>query len=394
MGIGCCNYNKKPKEIELILHKKIQYSIYEINKILNYNNNNENIMTNTNEQDKISTSSYGFERRNESLDSSSSVDNYQKNKIIINNSFLRQINEKEQKYEQDQDNNSYNHSFSENEKISVNHLINNVDKIFLNSINNNNVSNNIKKDELKNSKQIIPYNMENYNKMNHYNIESQMQWKIRGDINNDDINFENFDDNYNEENKTIEEINNNINNKNLNNNNNTELQNKNLDDINNENIEFYKIDINNMFNNDNRNSGCKSPNSPQSNKNLNSEQYHNYENNDFNRNHNFKDNNKKNSFNDIDTDNLDNLLIDDNNLITTKDNICHTKNINSGVKDNNKKNIFANDINGSNANSLSEIEKKDYFDSLYSISKDEIRTSLYHKKKIIKLPKEKNKKNI
>ena len=381
MGIGCCNYNKTPKERELIFQKKIKYSIYEINKILNYNN--ENIMTNANEQDKISTSSqeYGFERRYESIDSSPNLDNnYQSNNITTKNSILGQIKETEQKYEQDRDNNSYNQSFSEIEKISVNHLIKNVDKIYINSINNNNDKNNINKCELKRMKQINLNNMEDSNKMNNYNINNEMQWKIGGDFNNENIYFENFDDNYNEENKTIE-----VRSKNKNNNNNKEIQNQNLDETNNVKIEFYKIDNNNMFNNDSKNNEFKNPNSQNINKHLICDKgSHNDENNDFNRDTNYKDN--KDSCNAI--DNLDDLLIDNNNLnVNKKNNICHTKNINNGDENNNKFN-FKGEANGGNVNSLSEIEKKDYIDSLDSINKEEIRTSLYHKKKIIKIPKE------
>ena len=79
MGTSCCNnYQNESKEDEVFLPQKIKYNLHEINKMLNFQyNNNDFIMTSINDQDKISTSSqgFGFEKKFESIDSSHNIEN-------------------------------------------------------------------------------------------------------------------------------------------------------------------------------------------------------------------------------------------------------------------------------------------------------------------------------
>ena len=405
MGVSCCNYNSKPKENEVVLPQKIKYNIYEINKIAKNNTINDNIMTNSNEQDVNSRSSIGYEveKKNENLESSSNKIKSQKN-ITAKNSFLGKIQESEQKYEQDQDDNSNNEAFGEIEKISVNNLINDVDKLYKQNINNNTNQNSEKISQLKRVNQVNfkSKDMEEYIKMNHYNIDNESQKKIKGDRSSNN-NFENSNEEYqiesqNEENKKL----NNENNKSFNNN-----KNYNEDKIcqkfydgENVNDDIYKIEVNELINSenfiiDNNNSDkLKS-------RNKNNNKYvlnNNEQNKDINGNDIFgeksleKKDKSKDSF-----DNLDNLddfpLIDeDNEDAANSNNKKENKNfIDLNNKEQNKKindsrnDFFSNGMNEPNNKSISEIEKKDY--SLDSINEDN-KVGLYQKKKISKISKE------
>ena len=111
---------------------------------------------NTNEQDLISRSSHGYYELEKDYESFENQSNHL-NKLQNNNSatkypFLGRINEKEQKYEQEIDDNSNNEGFCEIEKINVNNLINDVDKLYKDKNNIN--KNNNKVSELKRMNQI------------------------------------------------------------------------------------------------------------------------------------------------------------------------------------------------------------------------------------------------
>ena len=202
MGIGFCNYKEKPKEKEVILPEKIKYNIFEIIRIAKMNSNNDNIIANTNEQDIISRSSqcYESDKKLDSIDSSpNNYYKFQKNNITTKHLLLGQIKEKEQKYEQDQDNNSNNEVFSHIEKINANHLINDVDKLYKQHINN---QRNIKINELKKMNK-IKFNsksMEEYYKMNKYIIDIESKNKIIGDYNINNT-FENGNEEYQNDSK-------------------------------------------------------------------------------------------------------------------------------------------------------------------------------------------------
>ena len=407
MGIGCCNCKEKPKEKEVIL-PKIKYNIYEINRMAKLNSNNDNIMTNINEQDIISRSSLGYEL-DKKFDSIDDISPNSRNKIQNNNSSIKyrllgQIKEKDQKYEQDQENNSNNEGFNQLEKINVNHLINDVDK--LNKQHIINKKNNIKIDELKDMNQIKynSKNMDEYYKMNQYNIDIESQRKIRGDCNTNN-NFENSNEEYpieeNKNNSHKDEI--------LNNYINLETKNENMNEQNNENNdELFQIEVNDELDNsenNNINNSKKEELEPKINT-MNNNEYNQDNGNkinnginnikkDFLENNDFSENNNKikNSFNNF--DNLDDypLIDDDNNNFNNKI-ISNKEEINS--MDNNgekyiedKNEFFYNNMNQFNDNSLSEIENKYYEDSL---NDDENKINPYRKKRIKKLSKEIGKK--
>lgn len=365
MGIGCCNYKEKPKEKEVIL-PKIKYNIYEINRMAKINSNNDNIMTNINEQDIISRSSQGYEldKKYDSIDSSpNNHDKIQSNNSSIKYRLLGQIKEKEQKYEQDQEDNSNNEGFNKLEKINVNHLINDVDNLYKQHINNK--KNNIKMDELKEMNQINynSKNMDEYYKMNQYNIDIESQNKIRGDFNTNN-NFENSNSN---EEYPIEE-NKNYNNKDesLNNGINLETKNENVDEQNNENNDgLFQIEVNELVNSDNNyinNSNNEEELEPKNNT-MNNNEYNQENgikiNNDINNikkdsleNNDFPENNNKikNSFNNL--DNLDDypLIDDDNNnnfnnkIISNKEEI-NSMNSNGEKYFEDKNEFFSNNMN-------------------------------------------------
>ena len=89
-GIICCKCKEKPKEDEVILPKKIKYNIYEMKNLAKNYSNNDNIMTNTNEQDLISRSSHGYyelEKNYESFENiSNNLNKYKK--IILQQKVL------------------------------------------------------------------------------------------------------------------------------------------------------------------------------------------------------------------------------------------------------------------------------------------------------------------
>ena len=388
MGIGCCNCKEKPKENEVIL-PKIKYNLHEINRIAKMNSNNDNIMTNTNEQDVISRSSHGYEleKKFDSIENSPNNNNKQQN----NNSSskyqsLGQINEKEQKYEQDQDDNSNNKDFSQIDKINVNHLINNVDKLCKQHISNS--KNSIRKEELKemNKMKFVSKNMDKYDKMNQYNIDNESQNKIRGDYNTNN-NFENSNEEYQIESKNDDNKIYNINNESLNNSNILQTKNQNLDEENKENNDdILQIEVNDIVNSDNKNINKKDEDEykPKNNE-INDDKYEqneeNKDNKDINNNNINRDslekndfqkntNKLKNSFNSL--SGLDDypLIDDDNNNINNNEIIASNKKENDSLNRigekyiDDKNDFFSNGMNKSNDNSLSEIEKKEYEGSL------------------------------
>ena len=161
-GISCCKCKEKPKEDEVIFPKKIKYNIYEMNKMAKNYSNNDNIMTNTNEQDLISRSSHGYYELEKNYESFENIYNnlnkLQKNNSATKSPFLRQINEKEQKYEQEIDDNSNNEGFCEIEKINVDDLMNDVDKLCKDKINknpNNHKNNKVRELKRMNQKNLI-----------------------------------------------------------------------------------------------------------------------------------------------------------------------------------------------------------------------------------------------
>ena len=335
MGTSCCNnYQNESKEDELFLPQKIKYNLHEINKMLNFQyNNNDFIMTSINDQDKISTSSqgFGFEKKFESIDSSHNIENkYQRNNNTTKHSFLGQIKEKDQKYEQDQEENSNKEGFCEIEKISVNQLITDIDNIYKNQTNigrnKNKNKNNTKKSEKTDIKRVNQVNLkpqtkEEYNKMNHYNIDNDMQWKIKGDYSIDDKFdvFENDNDKENNKGNRFEDIK-------IQSNEITE-GNENNKNTNNENIELYKIEINDIINNNNKNNDNK---------------------------------------------NIEELYLDDKQFFDNK------RGDMSQYRKTSNENQVIND-------SLSEFEKKDYRNYIDSFNEGSRRASLYHKKKIKRL---------
>ena len=116
MGINCCNYTQKPKEKEVLFPNLINYNTYETN-------NNENIIANTMDQDKISNNSqkYGYDKKYANTEYSPYIDNIdnkcKKTFPTEKNSNLGKIEEKSQNYEKEQENNSNNEDFCEFEKI-------------------------------------------------------------------------------------------------------------------------------------------------------------------------------------------------------------------------------------------------------------------------------------
>ena len=233
MGISCCKCEENNKEKEMVIPEKIEYNFFEINKIGKQNINNGNIISNLNEQDLISNTSQGFEieKKYDSIDNSSyNKKRFQKNNSSKKSPFLGQIKEKDKNEEEQEDkDNDYNKRFSsELERISVNQIINNIDKIYKDK------NNNLDFNELKRMDN-INNDIDNYNKMNHYNIDNEGQRKIKGDeyniINN---NFDNSEDAF------LIERNSDINNNKLN-----------KDSQNLENKENNKINISNDINNNN-----------------------------------------------------------------------------------------------------------------------------------------------
>lgn len=185
-------------------------------------------MANTNEQDIIC---YESDKKLDSIDSSpNNYYKFQKNNITTKHLLLGQIKEKEQKYEQDQDNNSNNEVFSHIEKINANHLINDVDKLYKQHINN---QRNIK---IFNSK-----SMEEYYKMNKYIIDIESKNKIIGDYNINNT-FENGNEEYQNDSKNENNKNSYENNESLNN-----YKRKNFNEKNN-NKDLFQIEINQLIN--------------------------------------------------------------------------------------------------------------------------------------------------
>lgn len=163
MGMSCCKCEEQHKEKEMVIPKKIKYNFYEINK--NRNLNDDNILSNSNEQDLMSNNSQGFEvdKRYDSIDSSSyNNSRFNKNSSSRKSPFLGQIKEKGEEEQEDKDNN--NRGLNELERINLNKIINNIDKIYKDKDNNNN--------ELKRM------DIDNNNKMNNYNIDNESQRKV------------------------------------------------------------------------------------------------------------------------------------------------------------------------------------------------------------------------
>ena len=120
MGNYCCYSKEKPKEKEFRLPTKINYNIFEIKKMVNNYINNENIMTNTNEQDVISSNSkgQGIVKKCDSIDNSSNKENFinkynYANKRISKNTKLEQIKESNNLIARDIGDNSNEEGISE-----------------------------------------------------------------------------------------------------------------------------------------------------------------------------------------------------------------------------------------------------------------------------------------
>ena len=271
MGMSCCKCEENNKEKEMVIPEKIKYNFYEINQIAKQNFNNDNIISNLNEQDLMSNNSQGFEieKKFDSIDNSSYNNNrFHKNSSSKKSPFLGQIKEKD-KSEEEQEDKDYNNrgrGSSELERVSVNQIIDNIDKIIYkdknNNININNNENNMdfnelkRMDEINNQKNFV---IDNCNKMSHYNIDNEGQRKVKGDDNNIvDNNFDNSDEafliernsdvnnnKYNNDNQSLENEENNKINISNDINNNISLENfKNID-----NNELFEIEINEMENN-------------------------------------------------------------------------------------------------------------------------------------------------
>ena len=340
MGVSCCYYNEKEKEEEVI-YPKIKYNIFEINKMITNYPNTDNIMTNTNKQDIISSSSYGYglEKKYDSIDSPSKVTNkFQKNDTATKVPYLEQIKEKDHKNVQEQEENSKNEGFYQTDIIDVNNLISDVDKIFNdNTDNNNNKNKNLSELRRMNQIKFESNKDEDYNKSNKYNIDEENIMKIKGD-NNISNNFNNFDDVLQDENKN-EELNKNM-----------EISNQSIDNIKKENSEIFQVEINELINSENQNNKInnKSTNINLSNNSVNE----NNKKSDINDNNNYeknslKEDDKNKNSNDI-LQNLDDLpLIDED------------ENINNDINSNKEKKSSISNYESPN----SEIEKKESFDN-------------------------------
>ena len=406
MGVGCCKYKEEDKKSEIVIPKKIKYNIHEINKLVNKNINNLNIMTNQNDIDVMSNSSrgHGKDRRYDSLDNSPTDNRFQKNTTNSRNPFLGQIVEKGQNEEdQDQDDNINNNRFS-GEK---------------NHINNSNIKNNLNFNEFKKMNEINNnVDADLFNKMSNHIIDNESQRKVKGDYNTNNNFYITDDEGENE----IEKNNIESNNINTNSDRNNSNPNYNEDEDNN-NFRFNSNYTDEEKSNGNNNSFKIETNDLKDSKDENNFNYDSNDNdklksgiqnlkvnfnNSINGNNilrqksvnreNFKGNNKesKNSEDDFDYDKLeafpiiDNDINDKNSMNTQKENESfynNNKNNENNGGDNMESYNFNNDYNIDQSNGNNFNEKEIENESLDNKDNQEPKIKLYFKKRVIKLSK-------